>query len=45
MQQILAVRSKFHQYFAPILIALPASYCTVIHQTINQLHRTVMPQT
>jgi hypothetical protein len=42
MQQVLAVRRKFHKHFTTIIVSVPTSQRTVLNKTIDKLHSAVM---
>ena len=42
MQQVLAVRRKFDQHLAMVIIAVPALQGAALDKPIDKLHRTVM---
>ena len=44
MEQFFTVPREFDQHFAAVLVAVPANHRPVLHEAIDQLHRTVMAQ-
>jgi hypothetical protein len=42
VQQLLAVRGEFNQYFATVLITGPAFHCPMFYQAIHKLYSAVM---
>jgi hypothetical protein len=45
MQQSLALRREFYKHFAMILISVPTPQSTLVNETIDKFHRTVMAKT